>query len=663
MKIKPLTLLVILLFFAVSYADVPYKTYTMGPNGFIVETRNAFVPEKVFFPSVMNAEDIFVDKDGSIYVADTGNMRVLKINPDMSEEVFSDYMFFMPTGIFVTDELVYVADSGSFSVCVFNKSGELLKELGRPSQPLFGSKNQFIPLKVAVDARNNIYIISEGSTDGIVCLNSDGEFMNYLGANRPDVSLKMLLQRIIFTGAKGQFLKLRPPSPTNIAIDADGIIYTCTYGLETNSIKKFNIAGVNIFENRIFGDPDIVDIGLDDLNNVYAVDSNGFIVVSNSLGDLLFIFGNKDSLAERKGLLTNPSALEVAGDGRVYVLDKEKNSITVFKPTDFADLVFRADNMYIQGLYLQGKDEWQKVQTLNSSFLLSYKALAKAYFKEGMYGQSLEYFRLSQDKGEYSESFWQIRNEWLQKNLSLIFIGFVAVFILYKLLRFIDRKKNIFSSLKLFFVKLSRVKLINDLLFLKYMLFHPIDGYYEIRRKNRISLVSATVLYIYLFFLELFKIFFTGFIFSSVSVYRVNLFEVAAGIYLPVAVLLLSNYLISEINSGEGRLRDIYTAGAYALAPYIVFEPFLIIISNVLTYNEAFLYTFPQYVVIGWTLILLFLMVKQIHNYTVGEAVKNILLTLFMVFIIIIIVFIIFVLFTQEAEFLQSIFREVILRE
>ncbi len=663
MKIRILILLVLVLFFVAMYGDVPYKTYTMGPNGFIVETRNAFVPEKFFFPSIMNAEDIFVDKDGSIYVADTGNMRVLKINPDMSEEVFSDYMFFMPTGIFVSDDLVYVADSGNFSVCVFNKDGELLKEIGKPSQPLFGSKNQFIPLKVAVDERKNIYVISEGSTDGIVCLNSAGEFMNYLGANRPDVSLKMLLQRIIFTGAKGQFLKLRPPSPTNIAIDADGIVYTSTYGLERNSIKKFNVAGVNIFENRIYGDPNIVDIGLDKFNNVYAVDSKGFIIISNSLGDLLFIFGNKDSLAERKGLLTNPSALEVAGDGRVYVLDKEKNSITVFKPTDFADLVFKADSMYIQGLYLQGKDEWKKIQSLNSSFLLSYKALAKAYFKEGLYGQSLEYFRVSQDKSEYSESFWQIRNEWLQKNLSGIFVWLIVIFIVFKLLKFLDRKKNVFSPFKSFFVKLSRVKLISDLLFLKYILFYPIDGYYEIRRKNRISCISATVLYIYLFFLELFKIFFTGFIFSSNSVYRVNIFEVAAGIYLPITILLFSNYLISEINSGEGRLRDIYTAGAYALAPYIVFQPFLILISNVLTYNEAFLYTFPQYVVIGWTLILLFLMVKQIHNYTVGETVKNIILTLFMVFIIIVVVFIIFVLFTQEVEFLQSIFREVIVRE
>ncbi|HQF34395.1 MAG TPA: hypothetical protein PLM73_11880, partial [Petrotogaceae bacterium] len=79
MKIRILILLVLVLFFVAMYGDVPYKTYTMGPNGFIVETRNAFVPEKFFFPSIMNAEDIFVDKDGSIYVADTGNMRVLKI--------------------------------------------------------------------------------------------------------------------------------------------------------------------------------------------------------------------------------------------------------------------------------------------------------------------------------------------------------------------------------------------------------------------------------------------------------------------------------------------------------------------------------------------------------------------------------------------------------
>ncbi|HOO75755.1 MAG TPA: hypothetical protein PLS66_10705, partial [Tepiditoga sp.] len=276
---KNIIYIFLIIFSVFAFSDVSYRTYTLGPKGYITETRTAFVPEKVLKPSVLNAEDLFIDNQNNLYIADTGNMRLLKIYQDGSEESFGDFEVFMPTGIYVKNNKIYVADSGNFSVAVYDENGFLIKTIEKPSEPLFGIKNLFIPLKIAVDNRENIYIVNEGSTNGLVNLNSEGNFMNYFAANQPDVSLKMILQRIIYSG-NNNFLKIKPPSPTNLTIDKDGLIYTTTYGQENDGIKKFDIAGNNILSGKIFSSSDIVDVATDRDNNIYALTSEGYIFIS-----------------------------------------------------------------------------------------------------------------------------------------------------------------------------------------------------------------------------------------------------------------------------------------------------------------------------------------------------------------------------------------------
>ena len=87
--------------------------------------------------------------------------------------------------------------------------------------------------------------------------------------------------------------------------------------------------------------------------------------------------------------------------------------------------------------------------------------------------------------------------------------------------------------------------------------------------------------------------------------------------------------MVASINDGEGSLKNIYTVTAYAVSPYIIITPFVVLLSYFVTYNEAFILQLIWFIGVAWSAVLLFLAVKQTHNYNVGETVKNILLTIY----------------------------------
>lgn len=49
--------------------------------------------------------------------------------------------------------------------------GELLKSYERPTTVTFGQKTQYVPSKIAVNPSGILYVVSEGSFNGIVQLN------------------------------------------------------------------------------------------------------------------------------------------------------------------------------------------------------------------------------------------------------------------------------------------------------------------------------------------------------------------------------------------------------------------------------------------------------------------------------------------------------------
>lgn len=100
----------------------------------------------------------------------------------------------------------------------------------------------------------------------------------------------------------------------------------------------------------------------------------------------------------------------------------------------------------------------------------------------------------------------------------------------------------------------------------------------------------------------------------------------------------------------------------YALSPYIVITPFIVLSSYVLTENEAFLIHFAWLIAIIWSAVLIFIGLREIHNYTGRETVKNILLTLFFMVIAIILIAVLYLLWAQAAAFVRDIWLEVVYR-
>lgn len=647
--------------------SVPYKTETLSADGDIIETQTAYVPIGTFRvdTEIVSPEDIFIDEENNVFIADSGTQAVVKFDEQGNvEQTFGEGILQQPLGVYVDHQNeVYVADYAKEAVFRFSDEGSLIQEYGRPDSPLFGTRSPYKPQKVSVDRRGNIYIIGEGSTNGIIQLNQDGTFLGFYGVNNARQSIMNFIQDFVTTERQRSRLFMRvPPAPTNISIDEQGLVYTITSGTTFEGIRKLNIAGGNMLSPDIVTATNLRDIAIGQIGNIYTVGNNGKIYEYDREGNLLFVFAGRDDGSNRNGLFMQPTSVEVDNVGRLYVSDRERGNIQILEPTEFTSMLHEGLALYAEGFYVESERYWDEILRLNSSYGLAHSAMGDVYFKQQLYEEAVEEFRLAENREGYSEAFWEIRHEWMQGNLGTVFAVLIAVFGIRVALKYTDKKKNILQPLRDLWKRLKSRKLMTELLFLFRFLRYPIDSFYYLKENERVSVLSATILYLILFVEYIIMLYWTGFLFSSQRVEEINLLLEMATLFLPLLLFIVTNYLVSTISDGEGRLRDIYIGTIYSLAPIVTLILPLTIISNVLTFNEAFIYTFTMQIMIVWSIIILFIMVKEVHDFTVSGTIRNILTTLFGMFIMMLVFFVLYVLLDQVFDFVNSIIQEVILR-
>lgn len=657
---------------ASALAAPPYWTYTHYDADDVTMTQTAYEPirtmirfddERLKMPS-----DIRLGPDGNLYICDSGNKRILVVTREgeFVKTIGDAKTLKSPLGVFVTDNLdVYVADENARAVVVFDKDGNVLTEYGKPTHPLFGETAPYKPSKVVVDKRGNLYINSTGNTNGLVQISpgeDGGEFLGYFGANQTNVSFLTKIRKAIFSDEQlSRTAGIVPTSVVNMSIDDKGMIYTVSKIDSFEALRKLNVAGKNILTPN-WWESAPAGVATSTNGNIYVASKNGYIYEYTSEGKILFIFGAYDDGQQRMGLFKSVSGIVVDENDYLYVLDEQGGAIEVFAPTEFCDMVHEAFRLFADGKYTESKAPWSEILRMNSMFSYASIGLGEALYREGNYAEALTAFRNGREYDGYSDAFWEIRSDWLHKNLGIILIALAVLIVLYQVARRINRKRQFMRPISQAAGRVKQIPLVRQVLYSFHILKNPFDTYYGILREGRASWASGGIMLALYYVLYVLVTYFSGFLFKAVPDGYYNLvgdFIQLAAIYL---LFVICCYLICTITEGEATFKSICIGTAYALIPLMLSMAIRLALTNVLTYNEEFFITLLNVVAYSWSGILLFLMIMYLNDFTIKKTLWTILLTAFAALISAALIFVIYVLVSQLVDFIASVYGEVVYR-
>ena len=703
-------------------ADTPYLTYTVDGYGRMQETQTAYLAQKTLTKFgeefLGNPNDIFITDDGEIYVADSGeaadsgdddksstdngsgdsadtdsgtessdnaasasskadsgndkaaskNGRILVGNANGELiKIIGDGILKSPQGIFLTkDKHLYVADPGAKKVFIFDENDKLIGEYGKPDSPLYGETLDFLPIKIVVNDAGDMYIVCQSNTNGVVQISpvEGGTFLGYFGANFTSVDFKTIMYRAIMTDEqRAKMVQNLPSTPDNLAIDEKGLIYTVTRGDGDNTLKRLNIAGTNMIKtlDGYYDDlPAAVAVGNHD--NIYVASKSGYIYEYNNDGELIYVFAGSDDGTHRVGLSTMVSSIQVDKNDHIYILDSDKSQIQIYEPSEFTSLLHNALYLYAKGRYTASKEPLGEVLKMNSMFDYANKAMGRAFYQEENYDEALSYAKLANDREGYSDAYWEIRNVWLKNNIIALLLAIVLIYIVFKIIKFFDKKIGILKKPREIKDKIFSGKFMSNFAYSKYFMKHPIDGSYGIAREGRASWSAPTLLLVIFMAEYIINKYLCGFLQKTIREGRYEIFSDIGIVVVVIVGLSACNYLVCTINEGEGTVKKIYTYFCYSLLPYVVLTPVSFVLSHILTTNEQFLITLVNIVMVVWVVVLALLGIKEVNNYTAKETAKVIGLTAFTIVIVALLIFIIYVLWAQVFEFISAIFGEVVYR-
>lgn len=201
-----------------------------------------------------------------------------------------------------------------------------------------------------------------------------------------------------------------------------------------------------------------------------------------------------------------------------------------------------------------------------------------------------------------------------------------------------------------------------ELGWLKHCIFHPVEGFEDLRWKKKGSLKYAFIIVFLLFVSMVFNRQLTGFQFNTnyVKIFNVVPLIVQSVVYFFTWVI--GNWAICTLLDGEGTLKKICIYSAYALVPYIVGTFISVILSNVLVQDESVWIYAISYLGLGWSLILMIQAMKAVHQYSFGKTLLSMIGTLIAMLLILFLAILVLSLFQQVYVFGYSIYTEVTYR-
>ncbi|OXS61332.1 hypothetical protein B1A99_06885 [Cohnella sp. CIP 111063] len=627
-------------------------------------------------------QDVFAAGDRRIYIADTGNNRIVCL--DESGHLIRvidgfDYGgrsdgFNKPYGVYVDARNdIYVADTFNGRIVKLSNEGTFIAAFGPPESNIIPQDFQYFPLKLNVDRTNRIYVVAQGAYEGIMELDAGGSFKGYVGTNKVRFSPADLLWKRISTREQTEQMELfLPVEFSNLDLDERGFIYAVSSEINASTpIKRFNPAGEDILRREGYFDPrgDVSVIPLDasqtdapalrnegssrfidivtDEGGMYSgLDSKrNRIFTYDRDGNLLYQFGG---VGTHENYFQKPIAIAMLGD-RMAVLDNEMNRLTIFAPTRYGALIREAIKANFNGRAEEAAAAWEEVLRLNANFDIAYIGMGKAHLKQNENKLAMSYFENGNNRKYYSEAFKRYRSEVVWNHFgTIMMVGLGAAALAIAGRVYWARRRP-----QLYFVDagVARAPF--------YTLFRPFSGFWELKYEGKGRVKIALFIVLALIVTMILKRQYAGFVVNFNKPDELNSMDELIYIVMPFLLFCVSNWSLTTLMDGEGKFREIVMTVGYAMLPLVLVYAPQIAFSNMITLDEAPFYYLIETIAAIWFLWLLFVGLMTVHQYSIFKTALTLLLTLVVMAFVVFLGILIFSLLQQMTAFIISVATEI----
>ena len=664
-------------------ASSAYQTYVYDVYGEALYSPDAYTAISSVGSDYMGLElpienpgDMVTDAAQNVYIADTGNNRIVvldryyKVNFTISE--FSNDQgvpdrLTAPQGVFVSEpnekygKLIWVCDTGSNRIVVFDEFGEFQRIVEEPESSLFDQDSVYKPVAIAVDAYNRLYVVSSTTYQGIIVMTDEGEFTGFIGAQAVQMSAWEIIWRRFQTKEQREAQETKVSTEfNNITINRNkGLVYVTTSTIEesavagaitgkdksgTNSpVKLLNANGAEIMRRNGFwmpaGEVDFSSRSTDEITGVSTIidaavgpedtwsiidEKRNRIYTYDFDGNLLFAFGDNGTM------LGNLGSIEAIAyqDTNMLVLDKTNDNITVFQRTEYGNILLQAIAAEATQDFDLAINLWTDVLKRNSNFDSAYVGIGQAMYRNKDYANSLTYFESAYDTDNWSNSYKELRKEWMSTYFLLLLLLIVAlivvVMLFFKWMAKINKRVATSGKKRTFGQEIA---------YGFHVIFHPFDGFWDLKHEKRGSVRGAIFFIVLAIATFYYQAIGQGYLldpFASLASIWAQVF----GVLVPLFLFVLANWCLTTLFEGEGSFKDIFVAAGYCLLPIPLLVIPTTIYSNFCISTETDIIGFISSFAFIWLGLLLFFGTMVTHDYSMGKNIITVIGTVVgMVFI------------------------------
>ena len=625
----------------------------------------------------------FILADDFMVIADSGANRVVAVNFDGNIKwILKDFIngekndaFNAPNSVEYHENELYVADTGNGRILKFDENLLLMKEFKAPKINIEGKISEYKPLQVAVDSSKRMYVIAKNINQGLILLNQNGDFEGFMGAPKVKVSLVQLMWRLFSTKEQlSRLAKFVPTEYNSLDMDDSGFIYCTSNSYNQGDIytaiatrdksdrfamiKRLNPAGLDVLrrtgsftpagdirtpsssfpgapvlssgvrkeKNAILGQSSFVDAKALDGGIYFCLDNaRNRVFCYDNYGNLLFVTGG---MGERNESLSNPVAIEYK-DSKLYILNSASATVQIYSPTRYGSLLLEAAALYKNGHYELSEQKWTEILAMNSNLEQAHTMIGKIALRNNNFKEAMTGFYNGNNREEYSKAYRLYRASVIEDNFLLVILFAVLLIalllIIPKGIKRLAKSSGVFGSI---FKNISNVF---------YVIFHPFDGFYMLKHEKKGNLTTAFIILGLAVLSSVLQKTQTAFIFNNSNPKYVNVPFTAASVLLTFFIFAASNWCFTTLMDGKGTFRDILVFTGYAQAPVVLLNIPLVIISHMLTLDEGMLFTAILAITNIWYVFLIFFGMMVTHDYSLK---KNIITAVLTIFGIVVIVFV-----------------------